>query len=89
MYTAEDGRDGLDVVRQWQPDLVISDIMMPRMDGFEFCRELKSDIQISHIPVILLTARDNPESLSAGYKLGADFYLLRKTRHSVMLMSSS
>ena len=85
VYTAEDGRDGLDVVRQWQPDLVISDIMMPRMDGFEFCRELKSDIQISHIPVILLTARDNPESLSAGYKLGADFYLSKPFDNEMLL----
>lgn len=85
IYTAADGKDGLMVVHQYQPDLVICDIMMPRMDGFEFCRLLKSDIQISHIPVILLTARDNPESQSAGYKLGADFYLSKPFDDDVLL----
>ena len=55
------------------------------MDGFEFCRLLKSDIQISHIPVILLTARDNPDSLAAGYKLGADFYLSKPFDDDVLL----
>ena len=55
------------------------------MDGFEFCRLLKSDIQISHIPVILLTARDNPDSLAAGYKLGADFYLAKPFDDDVLL----
>lgn len=85
IYTADDGKDGLMVVHQYQPDLVICDIMMPRMDGFEFCRQLKSDIQISHIPVILLTARDNPESQSAGYKLGADFYLSKPFDDDVLL----
>lgn len=85
IYTADDGKDGLMMVHQYQPDLVICDIMMPRMDGFEFCRLLKSDMQISHIPVILLTARDNPESQSTGYKLGADFYLSKPFDDDVLL----
>lgn len=85
IYTADDGKDGLMMVHQYQPDLVICDIMMPRMDGFEFCRLLKSDIQISHIPVILLTARDNPESQQVGYKLGADFYLSKPFDDDVLL----
>lgn len=85
IYTADDGVNGLHVVHQYQPDLVICDIMMPHMDGFEFCRLLKSDIQISHIPVILLTARDNPDSLAAGYKLGADFYLAKPFDDDVLL----
>lgn len=75
IYMAEDGEDGLRMVKQYQPDLIISDVMMPRMDGFEFCRALKTDIEISHIPVILLTARNNQESTDIGYKVGADFYL--------------
>ncbi len=85
IYTAEDGIEGLHIVHQYTPDLVISDIMMPRMDGFEFCRLLKSDLQVSHIPVILLTARDNPDSLSAGYKLGADFYLPKPFEDDMLL----
>lgn len=85
IYSADDGVNGLHVVHQCQPDLVICDIMMPHMDGFEFCRLLKSDIQISHIPVILLTARDNPDSLAAGYKLGADFYLAKPFDDDVLL----
>ena len=49
--------------------------MMPRMDGFEFCRQLKSNLEVSHIPVVLLTARTDPKSTVQGYKEGADFYL--------------
>ena len=60
---------------QYQPDIVVSDVMMPRMDGFEFCRKLKGDLEISHIPIILLTARVDQDSAVQGYKEGADFYI--------------
>lgn len=75
IYTAKDGVEGLIMVKQQSPDIIISDVMMPRMDGFRLCSTIKSDIRISHIPVILLTAYNNPANMSTGYKLGADAFL--------------
>lgn len=75
VYTAKDGVDGLDIIKQRQPDIIISDVMMPLMNGFELCQKVKTDITISHIPVILLTAYHNSENMSEGYKIGADAFL--------------
>lgn len=75
VYMASDGEEGLAMVRRYQPDIVVSDIMMPKMDGYELCHRLKSDIEISHIPVVLLTVRSSQESRAISYKLGADSYL--------------
>ena len=74
---AKDGRDGLSVIYSTVPDLVISDIMMPEMDGIELCRRLRQDIRVSHIPVILLTAKDSMDARSEGYEAGADSYLTK------------
>ena len=75
MYVAVDGVEALDMAIRHLPDIVISDVMMPRMDGMEFCRLLKCNLEVSHIPVILLTARNDQASTVQGYKEGADFYL--------------
>lgn len=75
IYTASDGVKALEIISQMQPDIVVSDVMMPRMNGFELCRKIKENIEYSHIPVILLTARDDGESVLQGYKNGADVYL--------------
>ena len=75
IYTAEDGMTALDLIKTRQPDIIVSDVMMPRMDGYELCRHIKEDVEISHIPIILLTAKCDQDSTSTGYKLGADFYL--------------
>lgn len=75
VYVAGDGVEGFDMAIRHLPDIIISDVMMPRMDGFEFCRLLKSNLEVSHIPVILLTARTDQASTVQGYKEGADFYL--------------
>lgn len=72
---AADGVDGLESARTFQPDVVVCDVMMPAMDGITFCRELKTDIAISHIPVVLLTALSDPVTTVAGYKVGADAYI--------------
>ena len=74
---AVDGKNGLEMARRIVPDLVISDIMMPVMDGLEFCSQLKQDKAISHIPVILLTARSLDEQRAEGYKHGADAYIAK------------
>ncbi|MBO9593997.1 MAG: response regulator [Niabella sp.] len=75
--TAANGRDALKLMETCQPDLIISDIMMPEMDGLHFCRRIKQNIQTSHIPVILLTARAETEQQIKGLEMGADDYVVK------------
>lgn len=77
VYSAENGEQGLELTHSKRPDIIVSDVMMPVMNGFEMCRRIKEDITISHSIVILLTVASNPASASYGYKLGADFYLAK------------
>ncbi|MDA3879168.1 MAG: response regulator, partial [Prolixibacteraceae bacterium] len=75
VYVAYDGTEALEQVRNIKPDLIVSDVMMPRMDGLELTQILKNDIQTSHIPVILLTAKSGAENRLTGLGSGADFYI--------------
>ena len=77
VLTATDGASALDLLQRDQVDLIISDVMMPGIDGFELCRRVKSDIRLSHIPIILLTARTTDVSRIEGLQLGADDYLTK------------
>lgn len=77
VYTAENGEEGLQICRNIKPIICVADVMMPVMDGFEFCKTLKNDERISHIPVILLTALSDIENQIRGYKQGADGYLTK------------
>jgi DNA-binding response OmpR family regulator/anti-sigma regulatory factor (Ser/Thr protein kinase) len=77
VITADNGQKGLDEAIQHFPDLIISDVMMPLMDGLEFCTKVKSDVRICHIPVILLTARSSTDHQIEGIKTGADAYLTK------------
>ncbi|MEO7992284.1 MAG: two-component regulator propeller domain-containing protein [Chryseolinea sp.] len=72
---AKDGKEGLAIALEKNPYLIISDIMMPNMDGIEFCNTIKSDINTSHIPFILLTAKSTIEDQISGIKTGADVYI--------------
>ena len=72
-----DGLAGLEEARQRMPDLIISDVMMPRLDGYDFCEQLKTDARTDHIPLILLTARASIESRLQGLGRGADEYLAK------------
>jgi len=74
---AEDGVEAWDIIQKQIPDLVISDVMMPKMDGFELCRLVKSTYETSHIPVILLTALSGKAEQLHGLGLGADDYLTK------------
>lgn len=77
IITAADGRDGLDKAFEHLPDIIISDVMMPQMDGNEMCHRLKTDIRTSHIPIILLTAKDSMTAREEGYQAGADSYITK------------
>jgi len=77
IITTENGKAGLKKILEKDPDLVISDVMMPEMDGFQLCRTMKSDQRISHIPLILLTARADMESKLEGLEFGADDYITK------------
>ncbi|MEJ2052733.1 MAG: ATP-binding protein [Calditrichaceae bacterium] len=72
---ARTGREGIKKAVKHIPDLIVSDIMMPNMDGYEFCRQIKGDERTSHIPIIFLTARASKESKIKGLKTGADDYI--------------
>lgn len=74
---AINGREGLQIARNHQVDLIVSDIMMPEMDGLEFCRHIKEDLNSSHIPVVLLTAKGMEEHLMDGFETGADDYIVK------------
>lgn len=72
---AKNGIEGLEILKKKEPDLIISDIMMPEMDGFEFCEKIKSDPDICQIPVLLLTALGDSKDLIKGLEFGADEYI--------------
>jgi len=75
IHTAADGKEAAKLLKSTDIDLVVSDTDMPNMDGFELCRHIKSTLEISHIPVILLTTRSDERNKSLGYKMGADAFI--------------
>ena len=83
---AENGEQALQIARKKNPDLIISDVMMPATDGMEFCRLLKEDLEISHIPVILLTARAGTDNKLEGLEVGADDYIAKPFEAKELLL---
>lgn len=73
--TANNGEEALQVLGKHYVNLVVSDVMMPVMDGFELCRKIKADVNFSHIPLVLLTAKVNIQSKIEGMDIGADAYI--------------
>ena len=86
VYEASDGKKALTVLAQQSIHVVISDIMMPVMDGMELCRKIKTDIRYSHIPIILLTARTAEEHILSGLKEGADEYITKPFNLEILLL---
>jgi signal transduction histidine kinase/ligand-binding sensor domain-containing protein/DNA-binding response OmpR family regulator len=81
---ARNGREGLEKTQQYLPDLIVSDVMMPEMNGIELCRKVKEEKTLSHIPVILLTARTSEEQRLEGFETGADDYITKPFNFEIL-----
>lgn len=84
VLTASNGREALDVLAANSVNIVISDIMMPEMNGMELCNRIKTDVSFSHIPIILLTAKSTEDNIIAGLKDGADDYITKPFNLSIL-----
>ena len=85
IYTASDGEQGLALAREKQPDLILLDVMMPKMDGIEVCQRLKGDASLPFMPIILVTAKSDPEDVVAGLEAGADEYLTKPVDQTALV----
>ncbi|MCA0932497.1 response regulator [Lutimonas saemankumensis] len=88
VITAVDGVEGFDSATRRMPDIIISDVMMPRMDGYELCNKLKTDIRTSHIPIILLSAKGDSKSKLTGVEYGADDYVGKPFQFDYLITKS-
>lgn len=84
ILTADDGEEGLAIALKQSPNLIISDLMMPKMDGIEMCKKIKSDIRTSHIPVIILTAKAGLENEKESLETGADEFVLKPFNSEIL-----
>jgi signal transduction histidine kinase/ligand-binding sensor domain-containing protein/DNA-binding response OmpR family regulator len=85
VITATDGQEGFDKAIKYQPDIILSDVMMPRMSGTEMCSKLKSNLETSHIPIVLLTARTAADYMVQGLLTGADDYIIKPFNQKVLV----
>jgi class 3 adenylate cyclase/CheY-like chemotaxis protein len=85
IVTASDGEEALAAVQAAQPDLILLDVMMPKLDGFEVCRRLRADASIPFIPIIMVTAKSNPEDIVAGLEAGGDEYLTKPVDQAALV----
>ena len=85
VITASDGEEALELVRSEMPDIVLSDVVMPRMSGTELCKQIKTDFNLCHIPVVLLTARTAVEHNIEGLRIGADDYITKPFNTNLLI----
>ncbi len=77
IFEAANGKEAIEIAQKEEVDVIVSDVMMPIMDGFELCHKIKSEIITSHIPIVLLTAKTSDQYKKTGYKIGADIYITK------------
>lgn len=77
VVASADGAEALEIARRDIPDLIVLDIRMPRMDGYEVCKQIKADNTLKHIPVVFLTAKGQETEMQTGYALGAAEYIIK------------
>ncbi len=85
VYKATNGKEGFEATRELHPDIVLSDVMMPEMSGKEMCHKIKNSLDVSHIPVVLLTAQTSVEYTVEGYMFGADDYVTKPFNIKVLV----
>ena len=85
VITAYDGQEGLDKARKLEPDLIILDLMLPKMDGYKICGLLKADTRYSKIPVIMFTAKVQEDDVKLGKEVGADAYITKPFEPQTLL----
>jgi len=85
IVTATDGEAALHAVKETQPDLILLDVMMPKMDGFEVCRRLRADASLPFIPIIMVTARADPKDVVEGLEAGGDEYLTKPVDQTALV----
>ena len=84
VFKAENGKEGVTILENEDIDLIVSDVMMPEMDGIEFCKYVKGNLEVSHIPVILLTAKNKEEDRAEAYEVGADAFIAKPFNLAVL-----
>ena len=85
IITAHDGQEGLEKARKEKPDLMILDLMLPKIDGYKVCGLLKKDVRFAKIPIIIFTARAQQEDMTLGKEMGADAYITKPFDAQVLL----
>jgi DNA-binding response OmpR family regulator len=86
VVTAKDGQDALEKARARMPDVVVTDVMMPRMDGLTLAKQLKHDPSLARVPVVMLTARTGPRDVIAGINAGARFYVTKPFKTEELIL---
>jgi len=84
VLTASDGQTGLELAKKEKPDLIVLDLMLPKMDGYKVCALLKADTRYKKIPVILFSARVQDKDVQMGKEVGADAYITKPFDHQVL-----
>ncbi len=85
VLTADDGQEALEKARGENPDLIVLDLMLPKIDGYKVCRMLKFDEKYKKIPVVMLTARAQEKDEDLGYEVGADVFITKPFKYQVLL----